>query len=58
MFTSGIFYIMIDATKKMVYQSRIKSYCCKKDHNRNNEFDKIVKFLIAQKDALDYAGLN
>jgi hypothetical protein len=36
---------------------RIRS-CCEINDKNDIEFEKIVKFLNAQKAALDYAGLN
>jgi len=48
--------IMIE---EMCNQSRIRSCCGIKDEDNNDVgFDKIVKFLNAQKAALDYADLN
>lgn len=45
--------------EEMCNQSRIRS-CCGIKYEDNNDvgFDKIVKFLNAQKAAMDYAGLN
>ncbi len=50
---------MSEMIGKMYNISRIQNYCRTKDKDKNDvEFDEIVKFLNAQKAALDYAGLN
>ncbi len=50
---------MIDTIEEMHSISRIQSHCRTKDEDKNNvDFDKIVKFLNAQKAVMDYAGLN
>ncbi|MDP2846299.1 MAG: hypothetical protein Q8N79_09570 [Candidatus Methanoperedens sp.] len=50
---------MIDMIEEMHSISRIHSHCRTKDEDKNNvDFDKIVKFLNAQKAVMDYAGLN
>jgi hypothetical protein len=49
---------MSEMIGKMYNISRIQNYC-RTDKDKNDvEFDKIVKFLNAQKAALDYADLN
>ncbi len=48
---------MSEMIGKMYNISRIEDYCRTKDKN-DVGFDEIVKFLNAQKAALDYAGLN
>jgi hypothetical protein len=49
-------------TEEICSHPRINSSCRMKIENRKSdidiEFDKIVKFLNAQKAVMDYAGLN
>lgn len=52
----------IDMTEEMYNPSRINNPCRLRIENKKPkndiEFDKIVKFLNAQKAVIDYAGLN
>ncbi len=50
---------MINTIEKIDNIAQMQSRCGMKDANKNDvDFEKIVKFLNAQKAALDYAGLN
>lgn len=53
-----IISIVIDMIEEIYNQPRMNNYRMKEEDKNNIEFDKIVKFLNAQKAVMDYAGLN